>query len=787
MSVLRTARPVLLAFVTVAVPLVARAQDVDYNRAERFLSWHTSRMVSGDQVSPNWLEDGRRFWYRNSLGEGHEFIVVDPTAGARRQLFDHHRLASAMSMADDTSYVGTKLPFDDFEFVEELRSIEFDARKRHFTCDIVRYACTLGDTLPSDAPYVESPDGRWEAFVVDYDLYVRPKGGGDSVQVTTDGEEFNSYGVGYPRPSEVRNRNPRRPSVRWSPDSRRIAVERDDERNVLHHHYISMTPQRPVHYSYPYALPGDSIIPFPGIHIVTLSPGTVSDGSGDGGSTALPQAVGNVAVEFPERPLQSSFAGSTPDSAWTDDSGKLYVASTDRAYKNMWLTEVDAATGAQRVLAHESGKTYVEMSHGSRLDPSSWYVFGNGNVLWWSQRDGWAHLYVLGPDGEVRNRVTSGAWMVERVLHVDEARGQVYFLARGREPDRFVYEAYLYRANLDGSGVTMLTPEEGHHSITWSPDGSVFVDRYSTIATPPKTVLRSRDGRVIMDLEEANIDRLVDEIGFQPAEVFTVKARDGMTDIYGLIYFPPDIDPDKKYPIITHIYPGPQVGSVGRSWDFRSGGDDFALAQLGFVVIQLDHLGTPWRSKAFHDNYYGDFNDNGLPDHVAAIRQLGARYPFIDLDRVGIYGHSGGGFATADAMFRFPDFFKVGVSGAGNHDNRSYNIYWAEKYQGELVKDTLKGTDNFAEEANKTHAADLKGKLLLMHGDMDDNVHPANTIQVVDELIKANKDFDLIIAPNRAHGLNEPYFVRRRWDYFVRYLLGAEPPKEYEITRPEGG
>ncbi|HSM60228.1 MAG TPA: prolyl oligopeptidase family serine peptidase, partial [Longimicrobiales bacterium] len=462
----------------------------------------------------------------------------------------------------------------------------------------------------------------------------------------------------------------------------------------------------------------------------------------------------------------------------------LYVASTDRAYKNMWLSAVDAATGESRVLAHETSRTYVEMGHGNRLTPSSWYVFGNGDVLWWSQRDGWAHLYRLGPDGEVRNRLTSGAWMVDRVLHVDEARGHVYFLARGREPDRFLYDAYLYRVNLDGSGLTLVTPEEGHHDITWSPDGTLFVDRVSSIGTPPRTVLRARDGRVLLELEEANIDRLA-EIGFEPAEVFTVKARDGITDLYGLIYFPPDIDPAKKYPIITHIYPGPQVGSVGRSWDFRGGGDDFALAQLGFVVIQLDHLGTPWRSKAFHDNYYGDFNDNGLPDHVAAIRQLAARHPFIDLDRVGIYGHSGGGFATADAMFRFPDFFKVGVAGAGNHDNRSYNIYWAEKYQGELVKDTAKGTDNFEDEANKTHAANLKGKLLLMHGDMDDNVHPAMTIQVVDELIKANKDFDLIIAPNRAHGLNEPYFVRRRWDFFVRHLLGAEPPPGYEITRPE--
>ena len=493
-------------------------------------------------------------------------------------------------------------------------------------------------------------------------------------------------------------------------------------------------------------------------------------------------------VTFPDRPLQSSFSGSVPDSAWSDDSSTLYVTSTTRAYKDMFLTEVDADTGNDEVLVHETGKTYLELSAGSRLEPASWYVMGNGDVLWWSQRDGWAHLYLLDHQGQVRRQLTSGPWMVERVMHVDEDRGQVYFIARGRESDRFIYEAYLYRVNLDGTGMTLLTPEEGHHAITWSPDGSVFVDQYSQIDQAPVTVLRSgRDGRVLLPLEEADIHRLANEIDFEPAQVFTVKARDGITDLYGLIYFPPDVDPDAKYPIITHIYPGPQVGSVGRAWDFRGGGEDFALAQLGFVVIQLDHLGTPWRSKAFHDNYYGDFNDNGIPDHIAAIRQLAARYPFIDLDRVGIYGHSGGGFATADAMFRFPDFFKVGVSGSGNHDNRTYNIYWAEKYQGLLVRDTVKGTDNFEEEANKTHAADLKGHLLLMHGDMDDNVHPAMTIQVVDALIKANKDFDLIIAPDRAHGLNEPYFIRRRWDYFVRYLLGAEPPKEYEITRPEGG
>ncbi len=768
---------------TLLATSAAQAQGVDYNKAERFLDWHASQMISGNEVNANWLDDGRRFWYRNNLGEGHGFVVVDPGTANRRELFDHHRLAAAMSTAADTSYVGTRLPFDDFEFVQELETIEFAADDKRFTCDIVRYSCAVGDTLPDDQPYVESPNGQWEAFVVEYDLYVRPVGGGDSTRLTTDGEEFHSYGVTAPRPNQIRNETPQRPSVRWSPDSRRLAVERIDERGVAHHHYLSMTPQRPVHYSYPYALPGDSIVPRPGVHVLTLDIPAPADGQG--GAATLPTLASNVAVELPEGAISASMNGSLPDSTWSEDGSALYVTSTDRGYKNMWLHEVDPTTGSARLLARETGKTYVEMAQGSRLDPASWHVFENGEVLWWSQRDGWAHLYMLDQNGDVARQLTSGAWVVDRVVHVDEATGSIYFLARGREADRFIYDAYLYRINRDGSGLTLLTPDEGHHAITWSPAGDWFVDTRSSIQDPGETVVRSaRDGSTVLSLEQADISRLVEEIDFRPAEVFTVKARDGITDLYGLIYLPPNIDPTRKYPIISHIYPGPQVGSVGRAWDFRGGGDDFALAQLGFVVIQLDHLGTPWRSKAFHDTYYGDFNDNGLPDHVAAIRQLAARYSFIDIDRVGIYGHSGGGFATADAMFRYPDFFKVGVAGAGNHDNRSYNIYWAEKYQGELVKDEAQGTDNFEEEANKTHAANLEGKLLLMHGDMDENVHPANTIQVVDELIKANKDFDLIIAPNRAHGLNEPYVVRRRWDYFVEHLLGAKPPKEYEITRP---
>lgn len=378
------------------------------------------------------------------------------------------------------------------------------------------------------------------------------------------------------------------------------------------------------------------------------------------------------------------------------------------------------------------------------------------------------------------------SWAAGDVLYVDQARKQIYFTGRGREEGRLIYYAHLYKVGFDGSGLTLLTPEDANHRISFSPSGRFFVDTYSRIEQPPVTVVRrASDGRVVMKLEEADISRL-EEIGWKPGEVFTVKARDGVTDLYGVIWFPSNLDPSKKYPVVEYIYPGPQVGSVGQ-WAFTTGGEHRAMAELGFIVVQLDHMGTPLRSKAFHDNYYGNFIDNGLPDHIAALKQLGARYPFMDLDRVGIWGHSGGGFASTDAVLRFPEFYKVAVSGAGNHDNRSYNIYWAEKYQGFLQRDSVRKTDNFEASANKTYAKNLQGKLLLMHGDMDDNVHPAMTIQLVDELIKANKDFDLIIAPDRAHGLNEPYFIRRRWDYFVRHLMGVEPPTNYEIKRPGGG
>ena len=756
-----------LVALTSTRPLPAQTQ-VDYRRAEQMLSWHASPLVTGDSVSPNWLPNQNRFWYRNKTASGAAFVLIDPVRNTRRLVFDNARLAAAMSLANDTSYDPVKLPFRTFDFVENERAIEFKASKKLFRCALATYSCTVGDTLPDDRPFVVSPDSMWEAFSYEYNLYIRPREGGDSVQLTTDGEMYWSYGLTAPRPRHLLKDDspPRTPRLRWSPDSKQIAVPRIDERNVEHMHYISYTGQRTRHFSQPYALPGDSVIPLPAVHVVNID------------------TKSNVKIELPATAVRISLAGTPRDSVWSSESGKLNFVWYTRGSKSLYLIEADAATGATRVLAKDSAATFVELSP---RDPPSWYVSDNGNdVIWWSERDGWAHLYLFDGNGNLKNQITRGAWTVGAVQHVDEGARQIYFTARGREPDRLLYYAHLYRVKFDGSELTLLTPEDAHHRVEFSPNGRHFVDTYSSIETPPVTALRSaRDGRVIRRLEEADVSRL-EAIGWSPGDVFTVKARDGITDLYGVMYKPSNFDPAKQYPVLDYIYPGPQVGSVRRWW-WTTGGEQRATAELGFIVVAVDHLGTPFRSKAFHDNYYGNFGDNGIPDHITALKQLAVRHPYIDLDRVGIWGHSGGGFASTDAILRYPDFYKVAVSGAGNHDNRSYNIYWAEKYQGLLKRDTLRNSDNFEASANQSLVSNLRGKLLLMHGDMDDNVHMAMTIQVVNQLIKANKDFDLIIAPDRAHSLNEPYFIRRRWDYFVRHLLGAEPPQGYEIVKPENG
>ena len=747
----------------------ASPREIRYDRAEQMLSWNTTRLVTGDEVQPQWMKDGARFWYRNKIRQGAEFVLVDPVRGARDLLFDNARLAAAISTAADTSIDPLKLPFRTFRFAkdgDDERTIEFRFGKRRLTCDIGSYKCLAADTLPSDVPYVLSPDRRWEAYAQQYNVYVRRRGmAADSVRLTTDGIANWAYGLGDPTPQQrlTPRLAPRRPQIKWAPDSRHLIVSRQDTRDVAVMPYISYTSQRPRAFTQPYALPGDSVIPKPGFHILDR------------------ESKSNVRVALDPAPAQASWNLSPRDSAWNATSTRAYLTTISRASKMAAVYEVDAASGAVKRLVADSSKTFVEL--GNPVDPTPNYVTEDGETLFWSERDGWGHLYRFGADGQLKNRITDGPWQVGTIVAVDEKAKRIWLTGRGRDGDGFLYHAQLYAVNFDGSGFQKLTTEDADHRISVSPNGRYIVDTYSRVALPAVTVLRdAATGRVIKTLEKADVSQLT-ALGFRGATVFTVKARDGVTDIYGVMYLPSNLDTTRRYPIISNIYPGPQVGSVG-SWGYKAGGEPQALAELGFVVVQIDHMGTPLRSKAFHDSYYGNFTDNGLPDHITAIKQLASRHAFIDIDRVGIFGHSGGGFASTDAILRYPEFFKVAVAGAGNHDNRSYNIYWAEKYQGVLRRDTVRRSDNFDSQSNAAMAANLRGRLLLMHGDMDDNVHPAMTIQVVDALIKANRTFDLIIAPNRPHSLNEPYFIRRRWDYFVQYLLGATPPDNYLIVRP---
>jgi dipeptidyl aminopeptidase/acylaminoacyl peptidase len=762
---------------SVAGPLSAQqVRETEYARADQFLAWNANRLVTGTQVAPHWLS-GDRFWYRNRVREGHEFVLVDPARSTRRPVFDHARLAAALSTAADTSYVPNKLPFQDFEFADGERSIRFHLGDSiRWTCDITTYECLGPDSVPRRPRHeIRSPDGAWAAFQRDENLWIRDTETDEEIQLSQDGEEHYGYAVqpeGCCQEITTRRGGSEPPPVlEWSPNSKRIATHRYDEREVGELHLLETAVGRPKLHSYRYALPGDSLIPTFDIHVFDVAE--------------------RSSIRLDQEPLIGDFT--QPDTTWapvqwSPDGSRLLYTRRSRDFKELELMVGDAATGETRTILTETGPTLREMS--PMIGQDNWRVVGQGEeVVWYSERDGWGHLYLVdATTGTIKSQITSGPWLVFEVLRVDEATRRIYFTAVGRENGRDPYLRHLYSANLDGSGITLLTPEDADHAVTVSPSGRYFLDTYSRRDTHPVTVVRDPNGRELQTVETADISELL-ATGWQPPTPFKVKGRDGVTDVFGYLYFPTDFDPEKKYPVVDYVYPGPQIGPVGlRSFSLGGWAGQHALPELGFIVFTIDAFGTPVRSKVFHDGYYGNMGDNGIPDHMAALRQLAMVHPQLDLDRVGIFGHSGGGFASTDALLRYPDFFKVAVSGAGNHDNRSYLFAWGERYQGLLVRDTLRGGDNYDSQANQNLAANLKGKLLLSYGSLDDNVHPNATLLVIQELIKHNKDFDLFVMPNRNHGhAGEPYSIRRTWDYFVEHLLGADPPHQYKMSDPPGG
>ncbi len=753
----------------------------DYARAEKFMNYNTNPLVLRAGMRPTWLADGR-FWYRVTTENGGEFILVDPARGTRGPAFDHAKLAAALSTAAGAKYEAFKLPFQQVDFAADGKTIAFSIERRRFSCDVQGNQCSVagnggglegngrggqrgGLGLPSMAT---SPDGKRIAFIRDYNLWVRDAATGKETQLTADGVKDFGYATnnaGWTKSDA--------PVVAWSPDSKKIATFQHDGRGVGEMYLVNTQVGHPKLEAWKYPLPGDDKIFM--IERVVIHLGGDVD------------AAKVVRMKMPADPHRSTLCdhvvcgGVWADVQWSSDSAQLAFVSSSRDHKEAKLRVTDAATGAVRDVLEEKVATFFESGNGR----VNWrFLPASNEVIWFSQRDNWGQLYLYDlQTGKLKSRITTGEGNVTQLLRVDEQNRLLYFLGVGKEKGRDPYFRHLYRISFDGKGLKLLSPEDGDHDIALSPSGQYFTDSFSKPDVPPIAIVRDADGKLIVTLEKADLSRLT-ATGWKPPQPITVKARDGMTDLYGLMYKPTNLDPNKKYPIINHIYPGPQTGSVaGRS--FNAGrADAQAIAELGFIVVEIDGMGTPWRSKKFHEGYYGNMGDNTIPDQVTGMKQLAKIYAWIDIDRAGIYGHSGGGNATAAAMFHYPDFFKVGVAQAGNHDNREYEDDWAEKWSGLLARNA-DGTSNYDSQANQNFAKNLKGKLLLAHGTMDNNVPPYNTLLVVNELIKANKDFDLILFPNRPHGFgNEPYMTRRRWDYFVRHLLGAEPPKGYELHPP---
>ncbi|HSR64220.1 MAG TPA: DPP IV N-terminal domain-containing protein [Xanthomonadaceae bacterium] len=750
-----------------AAPMPALTAD-DYARAERFVGYHANPLVDHAVNAVTWLDAGS-FWYRDHDAHGDRFLRYELATGTVSPLVDAQALADALAKTAGKPVDATRLKITEARIAAD-GGYEVVVGKDRYLCGASgKPGCVLAPKPGhvGEEPGVRSPDGRSEAFIRDWNLWLRDLASGAETQLTTDG----ATDYGYATDNAGWTHSDRAILV-WSPDSRRIATFRQDQRRTGSMTLVGTGVGRPKVETWKYPLVGDQDLTM--IERVVIDVRTRSV----------------LHLRTPPDQHRSTLCddvscdGGWEDVQWADDGRSLAFASVSRDHKDVWIRIADTASGAVRTVLHEHVPTYYESGNGA----VNWrYLPQSHELLWFSERNDWGNLYLYGLDGTLKHAVTTGEGNVTEVLRVDPKTRTLWFRGVGRTRGVDPYYQQFFKASLDGGAPVLLAPEAADHAISLSPDGAHFVDAYSTPATPPVTVLRdANDGRVVAEIARADVTRLR-AIGWVPPEAFTVKARDGSTDLYGLLFKPTRFDPAKKYPVIDYIYPGPQTGSVGGRGFDAARRDHQALAELGFVVVAIDGLGTPWRSKTFHDAFDGDIGDNTLPDQVAGLKQLAARHPWIDLDRVGVWGHSGGGYATADAMFSYPDFFKVGISESGNHDNRNYEDDWAEKWQGLETVDA-DGRSSYAAQANAGKAANLKGRLMLAHGLMDDNVPPQNTFLVVDALVKANKDFDLVVFPQARHGYGKDaaYMMRRRWDYFVRWLLGATPPREYAMHPPAG-
>ena len=753
----------------------------DYRRAEQMLAPNMAPLLVGEIRAHYWQQDDRLI-IRRRTEEGSEYVLVDPAAGSAVELFDSARVAALLELRASEDAVGKTDSAEEIDANDlNLRSLKLEANELRFDFAGERFALDLASMLTKDSALTRlqappphqflSPDGERAAFIREHNLWVRSTRDGSEVQLTFDG----SADYGYATNSAGWIQDPG-PVLLWSPDSSKIATFRQDSREVKTLTLVETAVGHPRVDTWKYPLPGDEHVFMLERVVIHLDP--------------MPRLV---ALELPAEPQRSTTtdhiagrSGEFLDVEWSADSTALAFVSSSRDHKIAQLRLADIDTGAVRDVYREVTETYYE----SGFDAENWQVLhATDEFIWFSERSNWGHLY-LGDlaTGEIKAPITSGNWAVLQMLRVDEDTRTITFIGSNREAVDPYFQS-LYRVSIDGGEPELLTPEPAHHDLSLAPSGGFVLDSYSIPTTPPISVLRRANGEVLLTLAETSLDRLL-AAGWVAPEPFVTKARDGLTTIHGLLYKPSNFDESLSYPVLNYLYPGPQTGSVGSRAFSAARRDKQAVAELGFVVVELDAMGTPGRSKSFHDAYYADMGDNGLPDQIAGIRELAASRPWMDLDRVGIWGHSGGGFASTAGILRYPKFYKVAVSSAGNHDNRNYEDDWGEKWQG-LLETTMveeggsgaKQISNYDGQANQLLANRLEGKLLLAHGLMDDNVHPSNTLLVVQALIEAEKDFDLLLLPDAGHGFgNSRYFMKKRWDYFLRHLAQREPVADFRFA-----
>jgi hypothetical protein len=729
-------------------PALNKAQltPENYSRAESLRTRFRALAVNIVDRS-GWIMGAPRFWYRKSTTEGSAYLIVDAEALSKSPAFDHARLAEGLSKVLGDDIDPNNLPFRSLRFTNGAKSLRFEISEWAYSCDLDSYSVKRegparrrrGERFSmwerGPAPESESErtkkslDGKWEAFIRNYNVYIRSRETADEIALSRDGSEGNYYTFS---------------SLTWAPDSSKLAgyrLRRGHHRIV---HYVESSPSdqlQPKHHQMEYAKPGDAL---------------------DTNQPVLFLIDTREQIDIDNSLFPNPYDLTNP--VWRKDSRAFTFEYNQRGHQVYRIIEVDSE-GTPRAIISEEPETFFHYSGKKyRFD-----INDGEEIVWMSERDGWNHLYLYdGRSGTVRNRITKGEWVVRGVDKVDSKNRLIYFRASGMDPDLDPYFVYGYRINLDGSGLTALTDEEGNHSLNYSSDMAYFIDTWSRVDQPPVTELRrTSDSKILLQVEKAELDPLL-EAGWKAPEVFVSKGRDGRTDIWGIINRPQDFDPQKKYPVIEYIYAGPHGSFVPKT--FSPFNRMQALAEMGFIVVQIDGMGTNHRSKAFHDVCWKNLGDAGFPDRILWHKAAADEYPYYDITRMGIYGNSAGGQNSLGALLFHPEFYKACVSSCGCHDNRMDKIWWNEQWMGWPLG------PEYAAASNVDNAHRLEGKLLLILGEMDTNVDPSSTMQVVNALIEADKVFDFLYLPGGGHGMGGDYGQRKMIDFFVKNLRGLEPP-----------